>query len=176
MLPRRRCTTGSSTSPPPCRTPTPTPAGPLSPHSSSRPWRRSSRSVARVIAERSWLASPRRCSSRAARSRWFATVATRHKERASVPASRPRRSCGGGPHVHRPFVGPPAVPGPGPSHPVSDHHDGETTTGNHPLSPGSSGETSSGSTHHGNTHSFHHDAADDTDHGTGNDGSHDDNG
>jgi hypothetical protein len=84
-----------------------------------------------------------------------------------------------GPHSHRPFVGPPAADdGTPPSHPSTGQHDGKTTpTGGQPSSSSDSPrDTSAGSTQHEDTHPFHHDAADDTDHGTGNDGTHDDNG
>jgi len=84
-----------------------------------------------------------------------------------------------GPRVHPPFMGPPpAGDGTGPSRASAGQHDGTTPPADDrpSSSAGSSGGTSAGSTQHGNTHPFHHDAADDTDHGTGNDGTHDDNG
>jgi len=83
-----------------------------------------------------------------------------------------------GPHAHPPFAGPPADDRSGGPNPVDSDRDGGSGSADDPSTgaPGAPGDTSSGSSHHGGTHAFHHDAADDTDHGTGNDGSHDDNG
>ena len=76
-----------------------------------------------------------------------------------------------GPHTHPPFSGPRwANHGTSPGS-TDGHHRGTTgpTVGSTSLNDGSGGLTSGSSDGNGGTHSFHHDSANDTDHGTGND-------
>ncbi len=92
------------------------------------------------------------------------------------PATAPSH-VGSGPRTHRSFSGPPAVPRPDPPPAGDGHQDGATGPSGGSASSGDhTSDTHKGTRHDDGTHTPHHDAADDTDHGTGNDGSHDDNG
>lgn len=81
-----------------------------------------------------------------------------------------------GPHTHPPLSGPPPRAPSSKSTPPGRHHGGtEPGRGRTPPRRSTGDPSSSRSTHH-HAQPSHHDAPDDTDQGTGNDGTHDDNG
>jgi hypothetical protein len=110
-----------------------------------------------------------------------AFAAVRHGGTESRPATvAPRTPPPGravwGPHIHLPLFGPHVGNQPASARSGGGNHDVTGPSGGPTSSGDRSGSAPSGSDRHGKTHVFHHDAPDDTDHGTGNDGTHDDNG